>query len=168
MNVREATALLQAWQSLSRGAADSKDWARVLADFSLFSGVRRRRLRKLVSAATILELAPGDTIGDAPGDSIYIILGGSARTLGASPARTLTIGDYYGDLSAVGRRSRSAPLLATEELHVMRLPRASVLRLARQEPTVSLAMSSNLSPRTPQARARECSSVKAGTAFPQP
>jgi CRP-like cAMP-binding protein len=142
MNVREATALLQAWQSLSRGAADSKDWARVLADFPLFSSVRRRRLRKLVSTATVLELAPGDAIGNAPGDSIYIILGGRARTLGASPPRTLTVGDYYGDLSPLGSQSRSAARVATEELHVMRLPRVSVLRLAGQEPTVSLAMSS--------------------------
>jgi CRP/FNR family cyclic AMP-dependent transcriptional regulator len=144
MNVREATVLLQAWQSLSRGAADSKDWARVLADFSLFSGVRRRRLRKLVSAATFLELARGEAIGDAPGGSIYIILGGGARTLGASPTRTLTIGDYYGDLSAVGIRARSATLVATEELHVLRLPRTSVLRLARQEPAVSLAIIGDL------------------------
>lgn len=144
MNVLEATALLQSWQSVSRDAADRKEWARILADFRLFSSVRRRRLRKLVSTATFLELAPGDTIGDAPGDSIYIILGGRARTLGDSPTRTLTIGDYYGDLSAVGIRARSATLVATGELHVMRLPRASVLRLARQEPDVSLAMISDL------------------------
>ncbi len=147
MNVLEATTLLQAWQSLSRDAADRKEWARVLADFSLFSGVRRRRLRKLVSAGTVLELAPGNAIRNAPGDSIYLVLGGGARTLGAWPVRTLRIGDYYGDLLAVDTPAPSATLIATEELHIMRLPRASVLRLAQREPTVSLAMISDLSAR---------------------
>jgi CRP-like cAMP-binding protein len=144
VNILEAAALLQSWQSVSRDAADRREWARVLADFSLFSGVRRRRLRRLVSAATFLELAPGDEIGNAPGDSIYIILGGRARTLGASPARNLTVGDYYGDLLADRVPARSDTLVATGELHVMRLPRASVLRLARQEPAVSLAMIDDL------------------------
>lgn len=168
MNVLEATALLQSWQSVSRDAADRKEWARVLADFSLFSGVRRWRLRKLVSTATFLELAPGDAIADAPGGPIYIILGGVARTVGASLTRKLTVGDYYGDLTDVGMRARPVTLVAAEELHVMRLPRVSVLRLARREPALSLAMMSDLCARLRRLELEIARALKAGAAFPKP
>ena len=66
--------------------ASSGDWARVLATFSLFSGIGKRRLRKLARHATLTELAPGHTIvaGDVSDDSLYVILGGRAKARGDS------------------------------------------------------------------------------------
>jgi hypothetical protein len=68
--------------------ASSDEWAQVLATFSLFSGIRRRRLRKLIRHATFAEFAPGDdvVVRDAPTDSLYLILGGTAKARGKPAA----------------------------------------------------------------------------------
>ena len=121
MNALEAIALLQP-QTLtpSWDRPSARDWARVLAAFPLFSGVSKRRLRKLVGKATFAEFAAGNTIRSnrEGADSLYVILGGSAKAVGASGARGLGVGDSLGEL-----------VVATQELHVMKLPKRSVPRL---------------------------------------
>ncbi len=122
------------------------DWAQVLATLPLFSGINKRRLRKLVRHAKVEEFAPGDTIFDTgtPGDSLYIILSGTAKALGKPAARTLRTGDYFGELGVFDRLPRSATVTATHELHVMKLRRESFLRLATQDPAIPLTMLRNL------------------------
>jgi CRP/FNR family transcriptional regulator, cyclic AMP receptor protein len=117
-------------------------WAKVLAEFPLFAGVPKRRLRKLVTHAVPLEYVAGETVvwvGD-PGDSLFVILSGSAKAQGKPAAQTLKIGDYFGELALVDQSARSATVVATSELHVMRIPRRAVLGLAKQYPTISLRM----------------------------
>ena len=118
------------------------DWADVLAGFPLFSGIPKRRLRSLAREATFEEFGPGDVVlqkGES-GDSLYVVLGGSARARGKRAARALRTGDYFGELGLLGSVPRSATVVATEELHVMRLPRNAFLRIAQREPSISLAM----------------------------
>ena len=58
------------------------EWTDVLATFPLFTGVSKRRLRKIARNGTLAEFAPGETIifaGDAD-DMLYIILSGRAKT----------------------------------------------------------------------------------------
>ena len=106
------------------------DWARVLETFPLFSGISKRRLRKLVRKATFAEFAAGDTInaGGADSDSLYLILGGAA-TARDPGARALSVGDYFGEAALNEGTSLSTKVVATQELHVMRLQRQSVLGL---------------------------------------
>jgi CRP-like cAMP-binding protein len=122
-------------------------WARVLAGFPLFKGVSRRQLRKLAREATFDEFAPGEIVMSNPesADSLYVILGGSARVLGKPAARPLRTGDYFGELALLDNAGRSATIVAAQELHVMRLPRQSFLRLAQDQPAVSLTMLRDLS-----------------------
>ena len=122
-------------------------WVKVLATFPLFSGVGRRQLRRLARQATFAEFAPGDIVVSNPegADSLYVILGGSAKVLGKPAARALRTGDYFGELALLEDAPRSATVVASEELHVLRLPRQTFIRLAREEPAVSLAMLRNLS-----------------------
>ena len=77
------------------------DWAQVLAGFPLFSGVSKRRLRKLVRGATVAEVAPGHTVlsNRDTSDSLYVILGGAAKALGKPAARELGAGDYFGEMA---------------------------------------------------------------------
>src|SRR5689334_23074946 len=59
-------------------------WANVLAGFRLFSGVPKRRLRKLVAQSRLSEYGLGERViqqGDA-GDSLYVILSGFAQARG--------------------------------------------------------------------------------------
>ena len=127
----EAVALMQ-----PRGLMPSwdrprtRDWANVLETFPLFSGISKRRLRKLVRKATFAEFAAGETInaGGSDSDSLYLILGGAA-TARDPGARALSVGDYFGEAALNEGTSLSTTVVATQELHVMRLQRQSVLGL---------------------------------------
>jgi CRP-like cAMP-binding protein len=125
----------------------SGDWAKVLATFPLFSSIGRRRLRKLVEKASFVEFADGEHVltKGANGDSLYVVLSGTATAFGALGAHALHTGDYFGELALVVGAPRSATVVATRELHVMALSRQSVLRLARRRPAMTLTMLSNLS-----------------------
>ena len=129
-----------------RDHASPADWAKVLATFPLFSGIAKRRLRKLAEQATVAEYGPGDIVIEKGerGDSLYVVLSGSAKARGKPAARTLRTGDYFGELGLLDGVPRSATVVATDELHLMKLPRHSFLRLARRDPAVSLKMVSTL------------------------
>jgi CRP-like cAMP-binding protein len=129
-----------------RDSASPAEWAAILAEFPVFAGVPRRRLRELVRNATFAEYAPGDMViqRGGRGDSLFVILGGSARVVGKAAARTLRTGDYFGELGALEGAPRSATVLARGELHVLRLPRESFLRLVERDPSVALTMLGNL------------------------
>lgn len=121
--------------------ASRSDWAEVLSTFPLFSGIAKRRLRKLVNQATFAEYGPGDIViqKGAPADSLYVILAGSAKALGKPASRTLRIGDYFGEMSLLDGTPRSATVIAISELHLIKLPREAFLDLAR-DPEIALKM----------------------------
>jgi CRP-like cAMP-binding protein len=118
--------LLRYWD-----CASARDWAKVLAEFPLFSGTSKRRVRKLVQHATFAEFAPGDTVvaRDAPANWLYVILGGTATTRATPGDRTLRTGDYFGEVGLIAGSPPSATVIATGEIHVMRLPRGAFLGL---------------------------------------
>jgi CRP-like cAMP-binding protein len=126
--------------------SDDAGWADVLAGFPLFKGVSRRRLRKLAREATVAEFAPGDIVVSNPesADSLYIILGGTAKVLGKPAARPLKTGGYFGELALLDDKPRSATVVADSELHVLKLPRESFLKLARDNSGIALTMMRNL------------------------
>lgn len=126
---------------------NDNDWAKLLATFPLFEGVSRRRLRKLVRNAAFAEFAAGDTVvfkGDES-DFLYVILGGKATAVRNAQGRELGIGDYFGELALITGAPRSARVVATRELFVMKLPARAVRQLAREHPEITLAMLRNLS-----------------------
>jgi CRP/FNR family transcriptional regulator, cyclic AMP receptor protein len=150
MNNLELLALMHAHDLPRRwGQATPGDWANVLATFPLFTGVSKRRLRKLARNATLAEFAPGETIifaGDAD-DLLYIILSGHAKTRSRGDGRVLRAGDYFGEVALIDGRLRSATVVAMSHSHVMKLPSRSVLKLARQHPAITLTMLENLTTR---------------------
>ena len=121
--------------------ASPSDWAEVLATFPLFSGIAKRRLRKLVRNATVAEYGPGDMViqKGTSGNSLYLILGGSAKALGKPASRSLRTGDYFGELSLLEGTPRTATVIATSELHLMKLPGQTFLELTK-DPEVTLKM----------------------------
>jgi CRP/FNR family transcriptional regulator, cyclic AMP receptor protein len=126
----EPLAVSQNWNQATSG-----DWAEVLAEFPLFSRLGTRRLRKLAQEGTFAEFAPGDTVvlTGAPADSFYVILSGKAQARGKPNARTLSTGDHFGEMALVDNGRRSATVIATEELHVLRLPRQAFLELLDED-----------------------------------
>jgi CRP/FNR family transcriptional regulator, cyclic AMP receptor protein len=125
------------------------DWADVLAAFPLFRGVSKRRLRKLVRYATLAELAPGETIISPVdyGNYLYVILGGTVEAISRPAARTLRTGDYFGELALIDGRPRPATIVARSDVHLMKLPSRSVVKLAREHSTFTIAVFRDLAPR---------------------
>jgi CRP/FNR family cyclic AMP-dependent transcriptional regulator len=126
--------------------ATERDWAEVLAEFPLFSRLGKRPLRKLVRQARFAEFAPGQTVVSkgAPADSFFVILSGEAKVRRKPTARALGTGDYFGELALLDGGPRSASVVATEELHVMRLPRQPFLQLVEEDAGVALTILTEL------------------------
>jgi CRP-like cAMP-binding protein len=127
----------QDWSKATDG-----DWAEVLAQLPLFSQVGKRRLRQVARHARFAEFPPGETImvKGSRGDSLYVILSGEAMALRKPAARTLGAGDYFGELALLDGEPRSATVVATDHLHVMRLPRRTFLELLEENPTIAQTM----------------------------
>jgi CRP/FNR family transcriptional regulator, cyclic AMP receptor protein len=148
MNALEGLALVRLHAVMQHGdRASVDDWTEVLAAFPLFSGLSKRRLRKLVRSASFAEVARGETVisNGERSDSLHVILGGAARARSGGATRELGVGDYFGELALVDGALRSSNVVATQGLHVIRLPAHAVLRLARQHPALTLTMLRNLS-----------------------
>lgn len=129
-----------------RWCSVTSEWAELLSTFPLFAGAGRRALHKLVEHACFAEFDAGETVvakGD-PADALFVVLSGSAKTFGASEPRSLSEGDYFGELAYLGDSKRSVTVVATAALHVMEVSWEAFVRLAQSDPTVSLAMVRNL------------------------
>jgi CRP-like cAMP-binding protein len=129
--------------------ATVSDWADVLIRLPLFTRTAKKQLRKLAAESEIAEFAPGEhvvVIGE-PADSFYVILGGEAKATGKLTARTMQTGDYFGELALIDGGRRSASVVATGELHVMRVPRRAFLELVDENPDIALAIATELGAR---------------------
>jgi CRP-like cAMP-binding protein len=144
--------------------ASDRDWARVLAQFPLFSQMRKRRVRRLAHRAQFAVFGRGDIVvsrGERP-DAFFIILSGEAEARFKPAARKLRVGDYFGEIGLLDNRDRSATVVATTELHVMRLSSEAFLELAEEEPRVALTMLRELGARMRRLEeARTVSSTRA-------
>jgi CRP-like cAMP-binding protein len=129
--------------------ATERDWAEVLAQLSIFARLGKRRLRKIARQAQFAEFAPGDTVVlmGAPPDWFYVVLSGEAKALRKPAARTLKAGDYFGEMALLDGGPRSATVVATDELHVMRLPQRAFLELLEENPEVARTILTELGAR---------------------
>jgi CRP-like cAMP-binding protein len=127
----------------------ARDWADVLAQLPLFANVSKRQLRKVAELAQVRQFDPGDSViekGDAP-DGFYLILGGRAKIVGPRRTRTLQTGDYFGEMALLDGEPRSATVTAVGELQTMRLPRKPFMKLLQQEPSIAIALLTDLAGR---------------------
>jgi CRP-like cAMP-binding protein len=89
-----------------------------------------------------MEYDAGETVvaKGEPADSLFVVLSGRAETADGYAARSLGSGDHFGELAFLGDSKRSATVVATAALHVMEVSWEAFVRLAQNDPTVSLAM----------------------------
>jgi CRP-like cAMP-binding protein len=129
--------------------ATEADWANVLASLPLFEGFSKRKLRKLARRAQFAVYARGEEIVSTggPGDAFFVVLSGSARARGKPAARTLRTGDSFGEMALLDGGPRSATVVATSEVQVMRIPREAFLDLAKDEPALTASLLAQLGAR---------------------
>ena len=126
--------------------ATSDDWADVLVGLPIFQDIGKRDLRRIARAAEFAEFAPGDHVvstGD-PSHFFFVILSGEATVTAKPAARRLTTGDYFGEIGLLGDAPRSATVVASTDLHVMRLPRSAFVEVVERHPTIVRRFASEL------------------------
>jgi len=120
-------------------AATDHEWADVLATLPLFEGVRKRELRRIAEDAEVSEFAPGDMVvatGERP-NSFYVILGGEALPAWKPAGRSLRTGDYFGEIGLLDGEPRSGSVVATSDLHVMRMSRRAFDDALERNPSIA-------------------------------
>ena len=92
---------------------------------------------------TIERYADGDTVvmAGARGDSLHVILNGSARVRTPS-GHTATLGadDCFGELALIDGAPRSATVTAVGELTTARLDRSAFTKLLKAEPGIAVGL----------------------------
>jgi CRP/FNR family cyclic AMP-dependent transcriptional regulator len=119
----------------------------VIATVPLFESLSKRHLKKIAGLISTVEFDAGDTVireGEA-GDSFFVTVSGQARVLsGGKMLHRLIPGDHFGEISLLDGGPRSASVVAETPLSLLRLPRASFLKLIRDDADLARALLSSL------------------------
>jgi len=114
-----------------------KDRQARLAQVPIFSGLSSRQLAKLADASRTTTHQAGHEIAkEGEGAlALHIILDGTAAvTLHGRPRRELHAGDYFGEISLIDGKKRSASVTATTDLHTLAVPHGPFRQLLETEP----------------------------------
>ncbi len=105
-------------------AAD-KDLLQRLKSVPLFEGLSDKELNAVVSASRTVEHQAGHEVVEEGGGSVgfHLILDGTATvSQGARTIRTLAPGDYFGEISVIDGKPRSATVKTESAMRTLSLP----------------------------------------------
>jgi len=108
-----------------------------LARVPIFAGLSSRQLGKLAGSSRRTTHQAGHEIAkEGEGAlALHIILDGTAEvTVHGSPKRELRAGDYFGEISLIDGKKRSATVTATSDLHTLAVPHGAFQQLLESEP----------------------------------
>lgn len=108
-----------------------------LAATDLFGGVSKRALNRVAKAGREISHADGhEVIVEGHGAvGFHLITSGTARvTTGDTVRRTLGVGDYFGEISAIDGRPRSASVEAIADLKTFAIDPAVLNTLIDENP----------------------------------
>jgi hypothetical protein len=114
-------------------------------DTPLFSGFSRDELVAVIKGLRLLTFEPGDIVlteGDR-GDSLYVITTGTVKTFvrdttqgGQLLMRRLREGDFFGEISVLSGKARSATVTAATHCEMLELDRATLDQITASYPHV--------------------------------
>jgi CRP-like cAMP-binding protein len=119
----------------------------VIAAVPLFESLSKRHLRKIAGLTSTVEYNSGDTViqEGEPGDSFFVTVSGQAKVVsGGKTLHRLIPGDHFGEISLLDGRPRSASVVAETPLSLLRLTRASFLRLVKEDADLARALLASL------------------------
>lgn len=108
----------------------------------LFSGVTEHDLQSILKMGEIRSYEPGQAIVERGeiGDSLFIILRGTAGVDVAGDEHDLAEGDFFGEMALMTGKERTATVQARESLQALRIGADDFQRFLLQHPQVGLAM----------------------------
>jgi CRP/FNR family cyclic AMP-dependent transcriptional regulator len=122
---------------------DTQEIATTLGRTDLFGGLNRRALLRLAAAAKVVQHEPGKAVADQGGSGIgfhLIVAGQAAVSIDGEPRPDLGPGDYFGEVSLVDGKPRSASVTALTYLTTVSLTSWDIRPLFEQEPDVMHAL----------------------------
>ena len=108
-----------------------------LANVPILAGLSRRQATKLLSGSKQIKHAAGHEIAvEGQGAlALHLILDGTAQvSIRGKQIRQLGSGDYFGELSLIDGRPRSATVVAETALHTLAIPHSVFQNLLRDDP----------------------------------
>ena len=124
--------------------AEAKQELKELRASKLFSSFERDALEKILASTELRSFEQGDIIvteGER-GSSLYLIVGGTVKVFtrtengGNLPLAELDAGDFFGEVSLLSGRPRTATITASSAVTAVELDRDSVERIAEDHPEV--------------------------------
>lgn len=125
-------------------AAAGSPAAAEVADSPLFSGFSRDELVAVIGGLRLLSFEPGDIVlteGD-PGDSLFVLTEGTVKAFVRKPGggqmqvRTMTEGAFFGEISILSGKPRSATVTAATPCELLELDRRTLDEITRDHPRV--------------------------------
>lgn len=110
----------------------------------LFQGLSEQDLAAVIHGLELLSFEPGDILvaEGAPGDSLFILSTGSVKAYVRNPkghytrVHTLVEGDFFGEISALTGKPRTATLVAAVECEVLELKKKNLDEITATHPQV--------------------------------
>ncbi|HJS59476.1 MAG TPA: cyclic nucleotide-binding domain-containing protein [Vicinamibacteria bacterium] len=110
----------------------------------LFHGLSEHDLAAVIHGLELLTFEPGDILvaEGAPGDSLFILSTGSVKAYVRNPkghytrVHTLVEGDFFGEISALTGKPRTATLVAAVDCEVLELKKKNLDEITATHPQV--------------------------------
>jgi CRP-like cAMP-binding protein len=110
----------------------------------LFQGISEQDLAAVIHGLELLTFEPGDILvaEGAPGDSLFILSTGSVKAYVRNPkghytrVHTLVEGDFFGEISALTGKPRTATLVAATACEVLELKKKNLDEITATHPQV--------------------------------
>ena len=141
----------------SKGRTLSNNAEDRLAQIELFAGLSKRQLKKLVSESREVHHDAGHRVAEEGLGALafHLVLDGEAAVQqGGRTLRTLGPGDYFGEMSIIDGKPRSASVEATSALTTLAVPHQSFQTLLHDDPAFARSLLVMLCGRLREAEAR--------------
>ena len=129
----------------------------LVADVGLFRNLPRAQLKRLALATKEVSHPAGKEVAEegVGGLAFHVILEGSVTvSTGGRELRTLGPGDYFGEISMIDGRPRSATVTAAEPMTVLAIPHLDFMHVVDEDPSFARYLLSTLCARLREAEAR--------------
>ncbi len=135
----------------------SDEHIETLRKVPLFRGMSDRALKRVAEISKEVTHRDGKAVVEQDRSAVgfHLILSGQAdATQGGTVVNTMGPGDYFGEMSLIDGKARSASVVAKGELHTLAIPAWNFNRLLDENPDMMRALLVVMSERIRQLRDR--------------